>query len=226
MWLKILCFSLVFSGAINAVANTAATTEKVYYRYINEHGNKVLDDSLPPEFAAKGYDKVNVQGVLIETVPPVVSDEVLADKNSEYYKQKEREREAKRLKVWDQRLMLRYSTVEDIEAAKVRALRELKIRISILQSNLRQLLASIEADQSAAADFERKGVAVSEELLQRIEVLKSEVKDVRLAIVGRNVEVKELAASYEQDKLRFAKIMDRVKFRNEYYSRKLNQNNE
>ena len=71
--------------------------------------------------------------------------------------------------------MLRYSTIEDIEAARERALRDLRIRVSILKSNKRSLKQQVENYQAQAADLERSGKEVDVERLQVIEDLQGEI---------------------------------------------------
>ena len=57
--------------------------------------------------------------------------------------------EQQRLREWDESLLLRYSTVADIEAARERALRDLRIRLSILKGNKRSLKQQAENYQIA-----------------------------------------------------------------------------
>ena len=70
-------------------------------------------------------------------------------------------------------MLLRYSTVDDIDAARDRALRELKIRLSILTSNQRVARGRLETALSRLADLERRGEIVSDEALVAVDAFRS-----------------------------------------------------
>ena len=109
--------------------------------------------------------------------------------------------------------MFRYSSVEDIESARERAIRDLYIRISILRSNLMSVKAQIEREQLKAADIERSGREVPENLTATIDKLGQEIEDTEESIAVRRHEVDETKASYQRDIDRFELLMDRVNLR-------------
>ena len=80
------------------------------YRYTNDEGNKVVAYQVPPEFVANGYEILSPTGALIDVVPRQLDDG-----------EREAAAEQERLRKWDESLLLRYSSVEDIEAARERA---------------------------------------------------------------------------------------------------------
>ena len=92
---------------------------------------------MPAAYAGRGYEVLNAQGVVVEVVPRQLSAEELQNKDLVERLQQDAEVERARLAEWDKFLLLRYSSVEDIDAAQERALRELKIRLSIFASNQR-----------------------------------------------------------------------------------------
>ena len=121
--------------------------------------------------------------------------------------------EQQRLEEWDEALLLRYSTIEDIEAAQERALRDLRIRVSILKSNKRSLKQQVENYQIQAAEMERMGKQVDVARLQAIEDLQSEIAITDRAIADREVEITAVQAAYESDIERFTVLLEMVEFR-------------
>ena len=192
------------------------------YRYLNEKNVQVIDDKVPPEFIPKGYDIINRDGTLIKRVPRQLSEEELRLRNTEESRKRLREEEEKRMRSWDESLMLRYSDIEDIEAAKTRAIRDLQIRISILRSNLVSIKGQIEREQKKAADIERRGVAVPEAMSKNIDVMRLEIEDIEQSITVRREEVESVRASYQRDIERFTTLLDRVEIRRK--SRQASQN--
>ena len=189
--------------------------ERFFYRYVNESGVQVINDKLPPEVVPSGYDVISKSGALIKRVPRQLTEQELNNNNSAEAQEARRQYEARQLKAWDESLMLRYSSIKDIESARTRALRDLQIRISILKSNRLQVKSEIEREQKKAADIERVGRDVSPELLEKIDILLLEIEGIEDAIAVRNNEVEDLRAQYQRDIDRFMTLIDRVKLRSQ-----------
>ena len=109
------------------------------YRYTNADGVTVVDYQVPAQFVGRGYEILNRDGVVVRVVPRELTDEEKKVLNAQQELEAAASAEEQRLREWDESLLLRYSTVADIEAAKERALRELRIRMSILKGNKRTL---------------------------------------------------------------------------------------
>jgi hypothetical protein len=186
--------------------NTGIAAGNKLYRYKDNKGVVGIDDHVPPEFAKNGYEVLTPDGRVIETVPRQLTGE-------EGARVKALEAEAKRLQEWDKNLLLRYSSVDDIAAARDRALREIDVRLSILRSNLLSVKGQIESEQLKAADMERRGIAVPEAIVSNMEMLKREIVDTEEAIVQRTHEKTQVAASFQKDIDRFKVLQDMVDFR-------------
>lgn len=183
------------------------------YRYLNDKGVTVIDDRIPPEYSSKGYDVINSDGSLVRRVPRQLSEEELLLRNTDEAKARFKDEEEQRLRDWDKTLMLRYSTVDDIEAVRERAIRDIQLRISILKSNLMSIKSQIEREQQKAADIERRGSQVPAELSRNINILRLEIEDTEQSIAVRRKEISEVKASYQSDIDRFNTLLDRVQMR-------------
>ncbi len=193
----------------------SAQAQNRFYRYTNDRGITVITETMPPEDIMRGYEVISRSGTLIETVPRQLTEEELRNQSTEEARARLRKEEALRLQAWDEMLMLRYSSIEDIEAARGRAIRDLQIRISILKSNLMAVKNQIEREQQKAADIERAGGEAPENLANIIDKLGREVEDTEESIAVRRQEVEEAKASYQRDIERFVLLSDRVKIRSE-----------
>lgn len=192
--------------AIALVSGFTAAAGTKLYRYINDKGVTAIDDHVPPEFAKNGYEVLTPDGRVIETVPRQLLGE-------EGKRKREADAEAKHLQEWDKNLLLRYSSTDDIAAARDRALREIEIRLSILRSNLSSAKAQVEHEQEKAADIERSGGTVPEAISNNIEKLKLEVSSIEEAIAERQKNREATKVSYQKDIDRFKKLQDVVEYR-------------
>ena len=168
---------------------------------------------IPPELAANGYEVITEQGMVLRTVPRMLTDEERANLNSEELAERERLEAEEAQRRRDESLLRRYSSVEDIEAARSRSLRELKVRISILSSNRRTQRQRVENHQARIAAAERAGRDPSEVDLTAIEDLKREIATTERSIEDREQEVANVNDSYQSDIERFRELQDIVELR-------------
>jgi hypothetical protein len=190
-----------------------ASYSRDLYRYTNDEGNMVVDDRIPTEYASRGYEILNEEGVVTKVVPRELTEEELKQRGVEEKMAAAAAAEEERLRKWDESLLLRYSTIEDIEAARERALRELRIRVSILKSNIRSLKQQVENYQAVAADIERSGGTVDLAQLATIDELQSEIWVTERSVVDRQLEVERVQKEFQLDIDRFGKLLELVELR-------------
>lgn len=190
-----------------------AVAQAQMYRYINAEGNPVIAYQVPPEYVASGYEVLSPSGMVVSVVPRQLSETQQRMLDKRQLTERERAAEAARLRNWDESLLLRYSTVADIEAARERALRDLRIRVSVLKSKQRSLKQQIENNQALIADQERLGNDISPMYFQAINDLRSELVSTERAIEDRYAEIEVQNASYDADVERFTRLLDLVELR-------------
>ena len=211
--LKIKASSALFCCATLLLVVSTQTHARDLYRYTNNEGNMVVDDRVPTEYAGRGYEVINEDGILLKVVPRELTSEELEKLSLEQQIEQVELAEQERLQKWDETLLLRYSTVEDIEAARDRALSDLRIRVSILKSNTRFLKAQVENYQASAADIERNGGTVDVSRLAVIEDLQSEISATERSIVDREAEVVRAKDKFQMDIDRFQMLLGIVEMR-------------
>ncbi|MGH1470402.1 MAG: hypothetical protein ACRBCS_04370 [Cellvibrionaceae bacterium] len=189
--LTTLCL-LVTGSAIHAADNT-------YYRYKNKEGVTVMNSTIPPEYVQFGYEVVTVSGDVLEVVAPAPTKEEL-ERTA-----KQREREAE-LAEWDEYLLKRYSSAEEIEKAKERKVADFQGSMSILKGNANNIKNQIEAVQARAANIERAGRAVPKSILDNLTGLDGELKETERLIELRLDDQKKLEDKFDLDIERFREI--------------------
>lgn len=199
-WLAV--FALLVAAPLWAQNNRAGDDSDVagvLFRYKDADGRQVIQQSIPPEVAPRGYEIISKAGQVLKTVPP-------APKGADVKKMMEQMRIEAELAEWDSRLRRRYSSAADIEAAKQRSISELKGNLSILQANLSGVKSQLEDQQSRAAVQERSGREVSETVLNNISTLEKELVEIHQQIEQRRTEMNEEAARFDRDIERFEEI--------------------
>jgi len=168
----------LFLGQMEANAKGAN-----HYRYRDHNGAVVIGATIPPEFVSKGYEILNATGRVIEVVPPALTEEQIAVREAA---RAEAERQAKE----DALLMRLYSTPEDAERARERRLQEIRGIISLKQGKIQALSAQIQEVSGQAANIERAGRQVPDEMLEKIQKLRTNVRDLQAEIGQNEQEIK------------------------------------
>jgi chromosome segregation ATPase len=132
------------------------------YRYTDDHGILVLDrQGVPPEFVSKGYQVLNAQGRVLQTIPPALTPEQV------------QANAAKRAQAnADDKLRTRYTGVDDLERTRQRQLAEIDGLINAANNDLTNLNAQQASLQGDAANQERNGQPVSAMVLDQLEAVR------------------------------------------------------
>ena len=186
---------LLLALLLGICAQSAGVAAQVYYRYVDENGVSVLDHSIPPEYAQKGYEIVKITGEVVKKVPPASSAdaEAMARKEALIETRKDYER-----------LSRRYSSLADIEAAKKRKLANLDTNIAILKGNITGLESQIGHIRAQAADVERAGREVPEAHLQKLADTRAELAGAKELLATRQKEYSAVAARFDEDMATYA----------------------
>jgi hypothetical protein len=205
--LSYLIFALAWFGIQDAVG------AKELYKYKDAAGIPVINDRLPPEAVPLGYEVLNEEGVVIRVVPPQKTEEELALQSAQEKEEQAKREAAAAQKARDESLLMRYSSVADIEAARERALQSIRIRLSILRSNVRSAVQQIENYQAQAANIERAGGKVDAATSEAIDAARRRLASTQKAVAEREVEIERVTQEYQVDIDRFKHLEDQVEMR-------------
>lgn len=201
---------LVVGAILTALAGAALAQPldddaptNILFRYTNDKGSTVVEQSIPPAAAAGGYEIITEQGRVLKKVPKALQGE-------DAVKYAERLRREAQLAEWDAKLKRRYSSVKDIESAKKRSLSELNSNLGILRSNFTGVVNLLEEQQRQAGIKERNGQPIPQTVLDNIASLESERVEVLKQIATREEELAEKAATFDKDIERFRVILGEV----------------
>lgn len=187
------------------LSTTASATN--YFRIINEAGHTEIKETITPDEARKGYQIVSETGRIVETVEPEMSAEDFAAL-SESEQQARLAIEAKEKEAeYNLSLLLKYSSVEDLEAERKRKLGEFDINISILNGNLTVLRENAERQRARAAAIEREGQQAPEKLLSNIAEIEKEMNETLASIKTRQADKLKVKNHYDSDALRLTKLL-------------------
>lgn len=197
---RITRFPMIASAVVALLVATVA--EARMYRYTDDNGRMVISNTIPQEASRRGYDILNEQGRVIETVDPAPTAEEVAAREAE--KQRQREAELQRQK--DERLLKRYSHPDEAVRAMHRKVQELQGLNQLKRGNISVIVSQLDNEQSRAANLERSGREIPQAMLQKINRLESQVRDIEAEIAAQNAEIDALKANFLRDIERLEEI--------------------
>ncbi|BAP81542.1 MAG: DUF4124 domain-containing protein [Pseudomonadales bacterium] len=175
----------------------ATVAQAELYRYVDDKGVVVLDrHGVPPQFIGRGYEVLNDQGRVTQVVPPAPTAQ-----------ERQLLLEAKARAETDAQLLRLYASVADVERAKARRLSELDSIIGITRGNLQSLRTQQANLQSQAANHERAGRKVPEQLLVQIDNLAKEQASLKRDVERYRQTRKQAEVSYGRERERVAELL-------------------
>lgn len=190
-----LSLSLGLCSSLGAWATDKAP-EVLLYRYIDDKGVTVLDrQGVPPEYSGKGYEVLNQRGRVVQVVPPAPTAEEIRAAEA-----------AKAQANADAQLLHLYSNVDDVDRAKARKLAELDGLVNLAQGNLKGVTNQQSSLQSQAADQERAGRPVQQQLLDQLNDLRERQQALQADIARYQAARKQAETSFAVDRDRVQKL--------------------
>lgn len=183
-----------------------ASAQDRFYRYENGDGITVIDDHVPPQFAPKGYAILSATGRVITVVPRALTDAELNDVNGEAVKARLRLEEEEKQRRFDDMLLTRYSSVEDITSARTRRVNELLVQTEMTKGRIANLKSQLEARQEEAASLERQGREVPAEYGETIEALRGDIGISEQLLSRLQVEQQATALRFDMEARRFGEL--------------------
>ncbi|WP_449287429.1 DUF4124 domain-containing protein [Marinobacter sp. PE14] len=165
------------------------------YRYTDENGQIVISSTIPQEATKRGYDILNDNGRVIDTIPPAPTEEEIAAREAE----KQRQKELAEQREQDRALLKRFSHPDQAVKAMHRKIRELEGLIQLKRGNISVISSQLDNEQSRAANMERAGREIPEGTLEKIRRLEAQIRDIEREITSQTQEIEELRKAFEAD---------------------------
>ncbi|SNC77014.1 protein of unknown function [Marinobacter sp. es.048] len=191
---KATAFALALGFSAQAAANM--------YRYTDENGQIVISSTIPQEATKRGYDILNDNGRVIDTIPPAPTEEEIAAREAEKQRQKELAEQREK----DRALLKRFSHPDQAVKAMHRKIRELEGLIQLKRGNISVISSQLDNEQSRAANMERAGREIPEATLEKIRRLESQIRDIEREITSQTQEIEELRKAFEADVERLEEV--------------------
>lgn len=179
-----------------------------FYRWVDDQGNVQYTDKIPPSEVDKGHTELSDDGMRVRTVPPAMTPEQI-----------QRERELERLRAEqrrfidqqkaDDRVLLRsFRSMDDLIMVRDGKIAAVDVMIQVTKSNIRRQQNWLLKLRAEAAELERAGEPVTDELKERIVSSEQSLNQSLAKILERERQKQDIRETFSRDIKRFRQLKD------------------
>lgn len=193
--------------ALSVVGNAAlGQAASKMFRWVDENGDVHYTDQIPPNQAERGHATISNQGSRLEAVAPAKSVEEL---QREAELERQRAQQAVLLeqqKAADAQLLRTYRSVDDLLMARDGKVAQLDAVIQMARSTIRRQQEWLRKLRSEAADLERGGKPVPQQLTDSLGKGERTIREAYATIVDREQEKAAIRQEFGGDLKRYRQL--------------------
>jgi hypothetical protein len=174
-----------------------------FYRWVDEEGNTYIQSYIPPEFVAGGYEIIDDNGIVLKTVAPQISEaERRANEAAQISEEMQRARDEELLKI--------YRSPTDVDRAMNTWTSRMTMEIRVKQNRIRIKENEFDTLQERAANQEKAGQEVDEELLAKMKSIQLEINQFDLEIREVDLRREEARSNFMIDRERMVELWELI----------------
>jgi hypothetical protein len=214
----------VLVAAVVAAAPLAASAQS--FRCVGKDGKKYYGSTIPPQCLGQPVEQLNTQGAVIRRFDPEGDEKQKAAKEAEAAKKRQEDALAKEESRRNRALLATYTSDQDIDEARGRALqenqkavKEVEARIAEIKKRQAGFAKEMEFYQEAPPAKDAKGKAKSGPTAKPTKIppkLAEDMKNTEIDLSAqqqlldaKKKEVDAINAKYDEDKKRYAELTKR-----------------
>ncbi len=175
--------------------------EAKLYKWVDEDGKVHYSDKMPPDQIKNAHQELSEHGVVKEKIDRALTEEEKKERAVELKKQRElaaaKKREAEALEKERNKIMMSYSSADQIKRLKSERVTALKRNIQTAEENLVIQEKNHKDLLKRAADKERSGETVSDVFLDQIQQVKDQIQYQKKFIVDKTAEISSTEEKYD-----------------------------
>jgi hypothetical protein len=183
--------------------NSQPALAKKMYKWVNENGETVFSDQVPPEHAELRRESLNEKGRVVEVTEKAKTKEQQAIDDRLSALKKAQEKVIAQQAANDKVLLSTFRSLKDMEASLYTTMQSLDAQRNTAQGNLKRVEDQLASQQKKAAELERNGKKVPKNLLDEIKQTETQIQ-IAYGEINKQIEKKNRAkAEFEANIERF-----------------------
>ncbi|MBM3390484.1 MAG: hypothetical protein FJY34_00690 [Betaproteobacteria bacterium] len=185
-------------------SSQAAAQGRTTYCCTGDNGRQICSDVLPEQCYGKAYREVNSRGMTIKKIEAPLTPEQRAMREAEAKQARDEELRRKEEDRRNRALLATYSSEQDIDYVRDRAVADVEKSIKASQEKLAELNKRKEQFDNEAEFYKKK--SPPPQLQAQMRDNDTDIKAQQTAIDARNKDIEALKKRYEDEKLRYREL--------------------
>ena len=188
------------------VSTLSSVSHGELYRWKDQDGNVHYTDSIPPDQVESGHTELSEKGIRVKSVGKAkTQEEVEKEQELERLRDEQKKLLAKQ-RSEDQVLVRTFQSEDDIIMAREGKITAIEVMIEVTKNNILHQQERLVKLLGQAADLERTGKEVHENLIDGIRQVEEAIRDSYAAIVTQEKQKDEIRAKFDRDLERYRQL--------------------
>ncbi|MDH5190096.1 MAG: hypothetical protein OEW89_02475 [Gammaproteobacteria bacterium] len=201
-----LLVTAIFMFGVAQISQANSSGKKTFKCWTNKEGIRECGNVVPPEYAQKGHEEVNVEGRVVDKVERAKTVEELKEaarlKAIEQSNKKKAELQAR----YDHALLSTYSNTDDMIMARDGKIRAVDSSIKLANDKIASLVKAMEGLKTQAAHYERTGKPLPKVLQEDMDLTQGKIDRQKDLIDEKQKEKEDIKLQFESDIERFNEL--------------------
>ena len=176
------------------------------YKWVDEQGVMHFSDKIPPQEIKREHQEIDKSGLETKTIEAEKTPEQIAEERRQLAIKAEQDRLAQERAEQDRILLDTYSSEDEIIDARNRQLATMEATNQLTHGSIESLTVKLQEQTRNAADYERRGQEVPQDVLKEIDDIKSQIEQHRASIKANERDQLKLKEKYQAYVDRFREL--------------------
>jgi chromosome segregation ATPase len=190
---------------VMAITLPFAASAKMY-KWVDEQGRVHYGDTIPPQYSQEGNQQLNKEGIVIKKTGKAPTPEQLKEQQAQQEKAKEEKNKEIAQQRRDKALRDTYTTVEEIDQAKDRNLKQVELDIKSTELRMQYVQGRLDKLKQQEANFTKRNKPVPADIASDIANTNQEIARMKDNIVQLNSNKAAINTRFDSDKKRFMEL--------------------
>ncbi|MDT8386079.1 MAG: DUF4124 domain-containing protein [Thiogranum sp.] len=186
--------------------STATAANGKLYKWIDDNGQIRYSDHVPPQYADKGNERLNNQGLVVDVKQPAKTEEQLANESRLAELAEQEDLKKKERALHDRILLDTFTNEEEMVLNRRGKIESIEANIRVTNGRIDKLKQKLAQLNGQAASMERAGKTVPASITKQISESRTQIQKNLEYIENRKLEQQSIREKFELDIKRFREL--------------------
>lgn len=172
----------------------------------NSDGIRECGNIVPPEYAQKGHDELNSQGIKVKSVERALSKEEIAERKRIEATEKAKQKAIEEKQKQDMVLLNTFANEDEIVMARNGKITAIRTEIRLTYKSLNKAKNRLHESTKKAANFERAGKPAPKKIADEIAMNQKQIDNYEKFIAAKKSELSKINTQFDTDLKRFRQL--------------------